>query len=478
MKSIRFVGTRFALLLLLAASALTGNAQFLRTSYFMDGAQYRLQLNPALAPTRGFIHLPGISHANASLRTNSMGFGDVVDVVKNAEDADFFTTDKFNDKLVDVNKAQAVAGSDLFAVGSWHGKSFISVNITLKVDGNVRIPRELFSFMRDMNGMNTNDYSNYVRNIDNQELNMNAYTEVGVGYTRLIGDKLSVGGRVKGLLGVGNASLKIHKTTIQTNLQGVDSDIDWSNLNIEQLRDVNGTASVDVEADLVTSFHGLELKTNQDGYINDVGYKTSKMGISGFGVAFDLGLAYDVTDDFTVSAAVNDMGFIKWTKGSTQMAHSNTSSLDFDTNQNPDDMLRFAQVVGGSKVLNWNMIRLTPDRTNLKSRKTNLAATMALGAEYRLANDKVSLGALFTDRFSQPVNDSELTFSVGVHPSTLLDFAVSYSPIACGGSSFGLAMKLGPLFVGTDYMYFGKNTKCCNVLAGLSIPLGGRDDDD
>lgn len=462
-------------MLLFVCVVITCHSQQLRTSYFMDGAQYRLQLNPALAPSRGYIHLPGVSNTGASMWTNSLGFSDVIDVIKNADDADFFMTDKFVNKLEDINKAQVFAGSDLFAVGKWHGRGFISVNISVKVDGNVTMPRELFTLMRDMNGMNTNDYTNYNRTFNDQELNLNAYTEVGVGYTRLIGERLSIGGRVKGLFGIGNANLKVHKATVQTNVEGIDPNIDWSNAGVEELEDAQGVARIDVDADLITSFHGLELKTNNEGYIDDLGFKTNKMGISGYGAAFDLGLSYDVTSDFTLSAAVTDLGFIKWSKGATQHAHSNTSELNFSTDD-PEGLPNFAQVVGGSQVLNWDVIRLVPDRTELKSRSTTLASSMAIGAEYRLARDKVSLGALFTNRFSKPMNESELTFSVGVHPSSLLDFAFSYSPIMCGGNSIGLAMKLGPLFVGTDYMFLSKNTKCCNALVGLSIPLGTMDD--
>ena len=387
----------------------------------MDGAQYRLQLNPALAPSRGYIHLPAASRTDASLRSNALGAEDIYNMFKNADDADYFTNDKFFNRLKDLNKANASVGTDLFAVGKWHGNGFISVNIGLRVDGNVSVSRELFRFMRDMRGINSNDYADYVRNIEGEELNLNAYSEIGVGYTRLIGDRISVGGRVKGLLGLGNVNLKINKASVKMNLQGVDPDINWSTADYDQLKDVTGTAQIDVDADLVASCHGL--------------------------------------------------GFIKWTKGSTQMAHANTADLNYDS-ENPGDVERFRDVIGSGKALNLDMIRLVPDKTDLKSRNTMLASTLALGAEYRLVNDKLSLGALFTNRFNKPDNDTELTFSVGVHPSTLLDFAVSYSPIMCGGNSFGLAMKLGPLFVGTDYMFMGKNTKCCNVLVGLSIPLG------
>ena len=32
------------------------HAQYLRTSYFIEGSSARLQLNPALQPTRGFVN--------------------------------------------------------------------------------------------------------------------------------------------------------------------------------------------------------------------------------------------------------------------------------------------------------------------------------------------------------------------------------------------------------------------------------------
>jgi hypothetical protein len=35
-------------------------------------------------------------------------------------------------------------------------------------------------------------------------------------------------------------------------------------------------------------------------------------------------------------------------------------------------------------------------------------------------------------------------------------------------------VKLGPLFVGTDYMFFGGNSKSVNGFLGISFPLGGK----
>ncbi len=468
------VMVRLVFMLLFVGFAIVCDAQYVRTSYFMDGAQYRLRLNPALAPTRGYIHLPAVGQTNASIHSNALGMRDLVDLLKNADDADYYTTNRFYSDLVDRNTAVANVGTDLLSIGKWHGRGFISFNVGLRVDGNIAVSRELFTFMRDMKGLNHNDYSDYFRDMSNEELNLNAYSEIGLGYTRLVGDRLRLGGRLKCLLGIGNVKLTVNRATVQTHLTGVDPETDWTSTGLADLMKARGTADIDVVAVLETSFKGLELPTTSDGYINDVSTETNKMGISGFGSAIDLGFAVDVTNELTLSASLVDLGFIKWSKSSTQVAYSNSDDLSFDSNR-PGDIRRFIGVVGSGEVLNWDMVRLTPDEHASKSRTTSLASTLAVGAECRLVDNKLSLGALYTNRFTKPDNESEVTLSVGVHPGDMLDFAVSYSPVMSGGSSFGLAMKLGPLFIGTDYMYLGNKTKCCNALVGLSIPLGAME---
>lgn len=453
--------------------AISVNSQYLRTSYFMEGAQYRLQLNPALAPARGYIHVPVAGNTSAMIRSNALGVSDIFDLIKNADNDDYYTTDKFYNRLQDNNKAVASMSSDLFAVGTWHGNSFMSFNLTLRADGNLSVGRELFTFMRDMKGLNTNDYSDYSRSVGGDRMNLNIYTEVGFGYTRILNENWTIGGRVKALLGLGNVDLKINRADINTRLQGIDPNIDWTTAGPDELIDATGTATIDVDADLVTTFHGLELVKCSEGYIDDVKFKTGKMGVSGVGAAVDAGVAYNVTKDFTLSAAVTDLGFIRWAKGSTQVAHSNTEDLNFDAD-NPGDLMRFTSVVGTGKALNVDMARLTIDPQGAKARTTSLASTMSLGGEYRLLDDKIRLGILFTNHFALLENESELTFTADYHPSSLVDLAISYSPVMCGGKSLGLAIKAGPLMVGTDYIYMGNNTRCVNALVGLSIPLGQR----
>ena len=452
--------------------ALPAGAQYLRTSYFLDGAQYRLQLNPAMAPAKGFVHLPGIGHVNASVRSNSLGIEDVIDIVKNSDDADYFASDKFMNSIKDDNHALVNAGTDLLSVGWWHSdRSFWTIGMSVKVDGGLKAHRSLFSFMRDMRGMETNDYSNYTRDLSGQEVNVNAYSEIAVGYTRRFSDHFSAGMRVKGLLGLGNAHFKVNKAVVKTNLEGVDPNIDWSTAGPE-LMDVTGTASVDVDAVLESSMEGLKYNTSSQGYIEELDFDTGKMGVAGFGAGVDVGVSGRIAG-LTLSAALVDLGFIKWSKGSTTVAHANTEDLNFDS-EHPGDIMRFADVLGTGKSLNFDMMRLYIDENEAKARTTSLTSSMVLGADYALAGDKVRLGVLYTNYFSKLRNESEVTMSVNYNPSNFVGLAASYSPMLSGGQSFGFALKLGPMFIGTDYMYLGKNTKCCSAIFGLSIPLARR----
>lgn len=466
---------RLCALALAAWVGLSSQGQFMRTTYFMEGTPYRLQLNPALPPDRGFVNLPAIGMTNATVRSNH---GDMFDMLRHGDNDDYYASDRFYSNIHDVNKADAQAATDLLSVGWWHtDNSFMSFNVSLKVEASAVAPRELFTFLRDMKGMNSNDYSNYYRNLSNDQFNVNAFTEIGFGYTRIINDRVSVGGRVKALLGHGNLSLKVHDAAVKTNLVGLDPDFNWSMGDPTEVLRATGTASIQASAELESSFEGLDLITNEQGYIERAKFRLKETGVAGLGAALDAGVAVRVTPELTVSAAINDLGFIHWSKGCTQVAHAQTDILQYDS-ENPGDLSRFSGIVNSGESLNLHFLRLTPDEHIKSGRKTSLTSTMAVGCEYELVKDKLRLGALYTNRFATPDSESELTFSVNVHPRSLLDFAVSYSPILTGGQSFGLAMKVGPVFVGTDYMYLGKDAKCCNAMVGVSIPLGQRPDAD
>ena len=450
--------------------ALVAQAQFLRSSYFMDAAQYGQQLNPAMTPAYGYVHLPGVGNTSVSFWSNGLSLNDVLDVIKNEDDNDYFTSDRFISRLKDTNYASINAGTDIIAAGWWHGKTFMTVNLSVKVSAGARMPQALFSFMRDVRGLSNVDYADYECHIGGEDVDVTAYTELGLGYSRPVDDRLTLGGRIKLLLGLGNARLRVRTLDVKTNLEGIPADYNWASGDPSTPLQSTGTASVDVDADLECNFDGLTLPTSGQGYIDELEFKPAHMGISGAGAAIDAGLAWRAVGGLTFSAAVVDLGFIRWSKGSTRIAHSKSENLHFDS-QEPDDISRFADVIGGSDPININVLRLYPEKKGTKSRLTSVASTIVFGADYAFAQDKFRIGALYTHRYAPVEAESEVTFSVNYTPSSQIGLTASYSPVLSGGQSLGLAVKAGPLFVGTDYIFTGMNTKCCNALVGLSIPL-------
>lgn len=206
---------------------------------------------------------------------------------------------------------------------------------------------------------------------------------------------------------------------------------------------------------------------DENNMINGFDLDASSFGIAGTGFGVDLGASYSIFNNLTVSAAVLDLGVMKWNKNNTTMAtvegHQNVTISEDN----------YDQYIGGD-ILSLDRFDFKKDEEADYKSSTKLSTTILLAAEYGLLNNKLSVGAVYSSRFVQPKTQTELTFLATLRPSNAFNAAISYSPILSGGKSFGLALKLGPIFAGTDYMYFGGNSKTINGFIGLSLPLGGK----
>lgn len=438
-----------------------GYAQFLRTSYFMEGTHYRQQLNPALAPGRGYLNLPVIGTFNASVNSSTLGYQDVMDIIDNTEGGDFFKSDAFINKLDNLNNLNVNLSTDILSAGWYKGKNFWSFNIGLRNDIGASIPKGMFEFMREMDGLSADDnlerLSNINQKVGHQSLEINSYAEVGVGLARNITERLTVGARVKALLGVGNLKLDINDIAVTSNLSGY---------NTGDLNDLNGRAEIRVDATLENSSKLIEL-SEDDGVIDEIEFGT--FGLAGYGLGIDLGASYKLMDKLTLSASLLDLGFMKWSKNNTSVAKA-TANQSYDLT-NSSDRYEFVDKVASGEVLNFDMLNMTLDKSAQKDRSTSLTSTLVLGAEYELLGDLLAVGALYTGRFAKPETLNELTLSANIRPKNNLNLALSYSLWQGSGKTFGVAAKLGPIFVGTDYMFFGKDTKNLNAYIGFSLPL-------
>ena len=498
LRSSKLIGVFFIMLV----CTLSANAQFLRTSYFMEGTHYRQQLNPALTPTKGYFNLPVIGAVNATVGSTSLGYQDIIDIIDDGDD--FYTKPDFMNRLKDNNKLNVNFSTEILSAGWYKGKNFWSFNIGLRTDIGAHLTKNMFTFLNEMETVEENwRNSNY--DISGQQLNINAYTEIGLGLSRQINSRLTVGARVKALLGIGNMELKLNRVAMSANLPSDQQINQWSSESYwnsmtpsqaaqaaQELKDKfnNYHANLTVGAELKSSFKGLELQEEEGkDYVTDFDFDSGKLGIAGYGFGIDLGASYKILDNLTVSASVLDLGFISWSKSSTKIASANPDPIDIkgstyanmvdpnnpNTVMNAVDQLQndaqgYMDRVTNGDVLDYDMLQLEVSDAK-ESRKSRLASILVLGAEYGFFNNKLAVGVSSTTRFVQPDALTELTFSANYRPKSWFNVALSYSAIQSAGKSFGLGLKLGPLFVGTDYMFLGKNSNSVNGFVGVSIPL-------
>lgn len=477
-------------------------AQYLRTSYFMEGTHYRQQLNPALMPTKGYLNLPVLGGFNASVYSSSISSNDVMDILD--DKGDFYTNPKFLNRLEDQNKLNVDLNTNILSAGWYKGKNFWAFNIGLRADIGATLSKDLFEHLNEMETLR-DQWRTLNMNINRQDIEAEVYTELGIGLAREVNSRLSVGGRVKVLLGMGHLQLKVNKIEGLSSLPTAAEMAQWTDesywqgktaADIEAFKTKLNSyyARLAVDAQVESHFKGLEMEEEPGkDYVTDFKLDNKNMGISGYGLGIDLGASYKLTKQLTLSASVLDLGFLSWQKSAYQQAAVKTQVLDvkgstyatmIDPNdkesvkaavsQFQNDMYDYENSVTGGDVLNNDMLRLKKQEGTEDSRRTKLASTVVLGAEYALCGGKLALGALSTTRFVQPSTLSELTLSANYRPKSWFNLAVSYSAIQSAGKSFGLGMKLGPIFVGTDYMVLGSDSRSVNGFVGISFPLGGK----
>lgn len=460
-------------LLLLGGMMLCGGAvqaQYLRSSYFMEGTSARLQLNPGLQPTKGYFNLPVIGSFNISASSNVLGTSDIIDVINSG--SNLYSNDALFDRLKTDNRLNVNLNTDILSFGWYRGKGFWSFNVELRADFGATLGKDMFSMMRTMNGFALEDVAgtNQSYSLSDQKLNMKAYAEIGLGYSRRVTEKLTVGARVKVLLGLARAEMNINQFDLNLDVpkpsymndqnyesRGELSPSDWYGAHYDY--SANGN--------VITTLKGGGMTFDNTGMIDNFDLDAGDLGIAGSGFGIDLGASYKVWDNLTVSASILDLGFLKWKESETTVA---TVTGGENVTINSDNYDRY---IGGD-ILSFERFDFAEGSPEKVQTKTRLYSTLLLAGEYGLLNNKLSVGAMYTARFVEPKTLNELTFSATFRPKNWLNAAISYSPIQASGKSIGLALKLGPLFVGTDYMFFGSNSKSVNGFLGISFPLGGK----
>ncbi|WP_455639110.1 DUF5723 family protein [Parabacteroides sp.] len=398
----------------------------------------RLSMNPALMPSKGYFKIPVLS-IGGEYTANALTIQDLMDVTDDEKPID--DKEGFLQHLENNNKVQANMALDILSFGFYTGKHFWSLHLGVRAKGRTLLPRQLFEFANDLN--DTESIGNY--DIPKTNLSYQAYLEAGLGYGIQLTDKLSLGIRANVLFGV------------------MQSKLTMSGMQIIRQGDNVRIAPQNAEVTVSPSFYGGDY--NEDDYITDYpegdyfyfdDMLPSHFAISGFGMGFDLGASYRLLDNLTVSAALNDLGFLNWNntvKGKGVENEINVNELKYSVIDS--DIFSFASE--GEKNVN-----------------RSICPQLNIGAEYGFLENKLGVGILSSTRFDKPFSTTELTLSGNYRPNSNFGATLSYSMVQSQFKTIGIGIKLGSLFIGSDYLFFKSPKQSGNLggYIGLSIPLG------
>lgn len=452
--------------LLLATAVAPAAAQEFRTAAFMQTNNYRHQINPAMLD-EAYVGMPFFGQINVGA-TGNFGLKNFVYKLDGNPRYDLTTfmsptvsAGEFLGDLHDKNRADVYINYNIFSVGFKAFKGINLVELNVRSNTNVSLPYELFEFMKTTGAKETY----HLQDIGVRSQN---YLELALGHSHRINDQWTVGAKLKFLFGGAYADFSADQLDVT--------------MNGDQWRIVGDAR---LKAAVLSSEFDYEdpSKNAPDGRRRVKGIDDVSFGLPGFGMGVDLGATFKVTKDLTLSAAINDLGFINWSKV------KNASSRGDYTFDGFEDIYAGSNNTGGNKLGDQfetlgddleEMFSVYDDGEGSSSQA--LAATINIGAEYTLpVYRNLRFGFLYTSRLHGLYSYHQGLLSATIRPVKCLEASVN-TAVSSTGCTFGAALSLRAkhynFFIGSDRI-FGKvskefiplNSLNANVTMGMSFPL-------
>lgn len=430
-----------------------------RSSYFMEGSYFRNELNPALAPTRGYVALPlisgiGLEVDNNFLSVNNFYYKNGNEVVTAFHES--VSADKFLRRLPNTGKFGLSLNTNILGVGFYAKDTFWNFGVNMRTNNEIAMSKDIFKVLKSL--------GNGYYDLNNTSFSSTSYTEVYLGHSRKIVDlsfgTLTAGAKVKFLVGLLNASTNFDKMYLNVSADDVSGHMQGSIRANGLIFDPSNVVAGD--------------EFSEDIICEDI---FAALGnFNNFGAAIDLGAEMTLLDEhLRVSAAITDLGFIKWSPKTHVEAETHADfffkGVNFETGDPDSD--------GDANIF-------MKDVSN-GGYATRLNCALNLGAEYNVLEDRIGFGLLSHTEFCQTATISELTASVNFRPADWFSATVSHTLFNRNQLGiFGLALNLHPagfnFFVGADYIPLKMvkfdyrtipyNAKSFNLYMGLGFNIG------
>ena len=442
------------------------SAQAYYSKYFQNEMSGINQMNAAFVPEYGYLKFPVIGRFGGSFSaTDGMSNflfenganGKLMTFMNKKVDADLFLN-----KLSPNTTFDQSLSFDVFSLGYFTSRnSFWSFNVGYRENLSLNLPFDFFRLAKK--GMGSN---NSVYDLSNIRFEQNNIADVSLGYSRLIGSKVRIGVNAKMLIGLTSARIKYDKFDVTLN---------------QDKYSVDATGNIVLISDAI-SFPKDE---NNNFKFGDYDLNASKMKPAGYGAAFDFGITYNPIPRLKLSAAVNDIGSLKWK--STAVKHGvSTGNVTFNgfnsidaLNANVDAEVE--QLKKDAKTL--IQFKETPVT---ESYTYDLPTIMRLGAEFSLFNNPhhdVSLGVLYQSYKSSLKTTNELVGALNLRPLSWFMVSGTAAMLTKDYNRYGVSLNFSPcwinFYIASDFVVPNVNPQYVpidkfnlNFETGLSIPFG------
>lgn len=392
----------------------TLSAQQDLTLYDLRSVPQSNQLNVSRTPyNSGYLILP-VSSAYFSFNSSDFAISDVLK--KRDDDSLSIDLAGLLSKLKDVNSFNIDFRLPVLGFGFRAGANYFTINIESKSTFRASYPKNMIQFFVDGNAKEANLDKRI--SLDGFGLNAMSYNETSFGFARDFNEKLTVGVRAKFLQG-----LALFRTT-------------KSELGI-----MTGSDNYALSVDGAFAYQAAGLA----GMTDDTSTSVSD-ALMNLGFAFDLGGTYRFSEKLSVSAAVNDIGLIRWTGAATK-AESN--QLNYTYSGIPVTQWNFndpSNVVG---IFDTIIKGVKLDKKS-ESFSTMLPVKIFTEGRYRFLRRTEASLMLYNEFYNKKLSTA-VRASVSQRVRNWLMATVNYS--VYGGNffnlGFGFSANLGPIQIYT-----------------------------
>lgn len=415
--------------LLLPCSSLA--AQDLETGYFLGGNPYAFRMNPAFQSERSIFSI-ALGQTGLGAWSN-LGFSTLLYPDSNGYLYTFMNdrvnTAEFMRKIHKTNSVDADVRVNVLTLGFWSGRQFFTFDVNVRSLNAVSAPYDVFSFLKEgTTSKNSFDFSG-------MGIQSKTFIETAFGWSKNYDDVFNVGFRAKALVGVVEAEVMARK--LQMTLDGEH----WE---------------VRSESVLNASSPSLSYTRTESGELDfaSISLDDKHYGPAGYGAALDLGASWNVLPFLTLSAAILDLGPMRWNREIKGISPESSytwapsgedqeegGSWEEEIDQAAESLsgiFKFKEASSPGAVF-----EMLPYRVNL-------------GAEFRMPfYDRLSVGALYQGRGGSCFVQHSGRLSLNWNPLTWMSFSTG-TTVSKLGESIGFAFNLHPaginLLLGCDYI--------------------------